>query len=1211
MEIYNEKIFDLLDANCTGLQLREDMKKGVMVRNLQELPVENPDEACEVLKVGGRNRRVATTSMNRESSRSHAVFTVTVKSVEIKGDVTNVRESRLNLIDLAGSERQRDTNAEGKRLKEAGSINKSLSALGNVIKALVDIEQGKQRHVAYRDSKLTFLLRDSLGGNTKTFMIANISPAARAFGETLSTLQFAARAKMIKNKAKINEDVSGDVAALRTQIKQLKAQLASGGGGSMAVPAAIMAGDGNLDHMNKLIMGAMASRARAEQEKALLAQQLKATEEALKKKDNQCRSEKMIVKFRNKSLEMAEKKLKGQVDAADLIDAKIKDLEATLKQLKENPEMKAELHRFASENIELRTKIKHLKEAYPNSAADNAKIAELQEYTLTLEDQWSKLQASGGASGSKLNPHPLTPSKVVGKGFMTPVTTRTRSRLDPLAEGSPRVRHNNQVELEKFKMQKQLEEKISTLKAELKKKEQAGRDLMRLAQQRETEVASEIAALTKSLSESEHVIKSQQMRANMEMVKLKDEHMERVGAMNKSTEEAGALTLEISALRMENEKAVASRDEAEAQSRKTQQDKVALESKAEALASQMALLETSHAEAVERLQNELEVAEDNVLAADETTQQAKTEAATKKEDANKFMAMVAELTEEMSDRDTFAQKEVARLEAEASQANTDLLRVRDTLESERTEFGESQDELETLRATSDYKDQQISQYEGKVSSLADENAGLKTALQDQQATFAQELEMAKPSEEAASASAGEIRRLQAAGDDQASKIAKLEEDLAAVTAESASAKQHIEDQKAQLDESAKSTQTLKGELEGLKDAASSTEQELKECLDKIASMTASSDAQVQAAEEAQARIEGMEAELEEESAAHKEEKASWMAELDKSQSQLRAKERETAAAISKVAAHEASLEMSQDEIEYAQECTATAHTEVATLKSQITAMETRQAEATEASNDATQAQLAAVSAELASNKAKLKEFSDMLEIGEKTRAEKNAEIAALKEKLETYKESDAQLSSYKEKLSAAETTLAAEKQACDAAVSKATAAESAMYEELDGLRKIYNEASTKSSSSAAKFDAERASFKNRIAMLEINLDSALEDAEALVDQLTLTQTSENEAIAAKDDLHSRLEQLQEENMACEGSLEQRKIEVEKLQNDLEKATGHNNLQQKIQLHLKVKRENNSLREEVAKLTAQLKKGGKGTLAAHTNTANGGVIGVRP
>ena len=309
LEIYNEKIFDLLDANCTGLQLREDMKKGVMVRNLQELPVENPDEACEVLKVGGRNRRVATTSMNRESSRSHAVFTVTVKSVEIKGDVTNVRESRLNLIDLAGSERQRDTNAEGKRLKEAGSINKSLSALGNVIKALVDIEQGKQRHVAYRDSKLTFLLRDSLGGNTKTFMIANISPAARAFGETLSTLQFAARAKMIKNKAKINEDVSGDVAALRTQIKQLKAQLASGGGGSMAVPAAIMAGDGNLDHMNKLIMGAMASRARAEQEKALLAQQLKATEEALKKKDNQCRSEKMIVKFRNKSLEMAEKKL--------------------------------------------------------------------------------------------------------------------------------------------------------------------------------------------------------------------------------------------------------------------------------------------------------------------------------------------------------------------------------------------------------------------------------------------------------------------------------------------------------------------------------------------------------------------------------------------------------------------------------------------------------------------------------------------------------------------------------------------------------------------------------------------------------------------------------------------------------------------------------------------------------------------------------------
>ena len=113
----------------------------------------------EVLKAGNLNRRVAETSMNRESSRSHAVLTVNIMSTEEVGEVTNKRNSRLHLIDLAGSERQKDTKTAGQRLKEAGSINKSLSALSNVIMALVDVAHGKNRHVAYRDSKLTFLLR--------------------------------------------------------------------------------------------------------------------------------------------------------------------------------------------------------------------------------------------------------------------------------------------------------------------------------------------------------------------------------------------------------------------------------------------------------------------------------------------------------------------------------------------------------------------------------------------------------------------------------------------------------------------------------------------------------------------------------------------------------------------------------------------------------------------------------------------------------------------------------------------------------------------------------------------------------------------------------------------------------------------------------------------------------------------------------------------
>uniref|UniRef100_A0A3B1JYZ8 Kinesin family member 15 n=1 Tax=Astyanax mexicanus TaxID=7994 RepID=A0A3B1JYZ8_ASTMX len=200
IEIYNEQIFDLLDSASASLFLREDIKKGVFVEGAVEKYAASAAEAYQVLSMGWRNRRVASTSMNRESSRSHAVFTMTLESKESGQGVVNIRTSQLNLVDLAGSERQRDTQAEGSRLKEASSINRSLMCLGQVIMALMDVSNGRSRHICYRDSKLTFLLRDSLGGNAKTYIIANVHPGSKCFGETLSTLQFAQRAKLIKNK---------------------------------------------------------------------------------------------------------------------------------------------------------------------------------------------------------------------------------------------------------------------------------------------------------------------------------------------------------------------------------------------------------------------------------------------------------------------------------------------------------------------------------------------------------------------------------------------------------------------------------------------------------------------------------------------------------------------------------------------------------------------------------------------------------------------------------------------------------------------------------------------------------------------------------------------------------------------------------------------------------------------------------------------------
>lgn len=225
VEIYNECIFDLLDSTGTVCTLREDAKKGVFVEGCHEEVIHTPQDAFAVFEQGSRNRHVAETAMNRESSRSHCVFTLFIQSKKLEGEVLDVRESRFNLVDLAGSERQQLTATVGVRLKEAGNINKSLLALSNVINALVDIANGRPRHVHYRDSRLTFLLRDSLGGNAKTTIIAAVSPSPICQAETISTLRFAQRAKQIRNKAIVNKDVQGNFVELQSEVRRLQDEL--------------------------------------------------------------------------------------------------------------------------------------------------------------------------------------------------------------------------------------------------------------------------------------------------------------------------------------------------------------------------------------------------------------------------------------------------------------------------------------------------------------------------------------------------------------------------------------------------------------------------------------------------------------------------------------------------------------------------------------------------------------------------------------------------------------------------------------------------------------------------------------------------------------------------------------------------------------------------------------------------------------------------
>jgi len=235
LEIYNEQLRDLFNIKSTKeIKIRENPSIGVYIDGAKRELVRNYQEINTLMEEGTKSRVVAATKMNATSSRSHSVFTIFFKRMEQVGSRTLTKESCISLVDLAGSERQEKTQAEGTRLQEACAINKSLSALGNVIAALADnsVPGAKKKFVPYRDSILTRLLQNSLGGTSQTIMIAALSPANINYGESLSTLQYADRAKRIVNNVKVNENPADKlVNELRAQIEQLKKQLSGQGQG--------------------------------------------------------------------------------------------------------------------------------------------------------------------------------------------------------------------------------------------------------------------------------------------------------------------------------------------------------------------------------------------------------------------------------------------------------------------------------------------------------------------------------------------------------------------------------------------------------------------------------------------------------------------------------------------------------------------------------------------------------------------------------------------------------------------------------------------------------------------------------------------------------------------------------------------------------------------------------------------------------------------
>lgn len=309
LEIYQEEIRDLLSKDQTKrLELKERPDTGVYVKDLSSFVTKSVKEIEHVMNVGNQNRSVGATNMNQHSSRSHAIFVITIECSEVGLDGENhIRVGKLNLVDLAGSERQAKTGAQGERLKEATKINLSLSALGNVISALVD---GKSTHIPYRDSKLTRLLQDSLGGNAKTVMVANVGPASYNVKETLTTLRYANRAKNIKNKPRVNEDPKDTLLReFQEEIARLKAQLEKRSIGRRKRREKRREGDDKDDYW------------REQQEKLEIEKRAIVEDHSL------------VAEEKTRLLKEKEKKmedLRQEKDAAELLGAKIKAMESKL-----------------------------------------------------------------------------------------------------------------------------------------------------------------------------------------------------------------------------------------------------------------------------------------------------------------------------------------------------------------------------------------------------------------------------------------------------------------------------------------------------------------------------------------------------------------------------------------------------------------------------------------------------------------------------------------------------------------------------------------------------------------------------------------------------------------------------------------------------------------------------------------------------------------
>uniref|UniRef100_A0A9J8DKR8 Kinesin-like protein n=3 Tax=Cyprinus carpio TaxID=7962 RepID=A0A9J8DKR8_CYPCA len=542
LEIYNEEILDLLYTSKDKpiISIREDPKDGIKIVGLTEKEVFNAHEMVGCLELGNSARTVGSTAMNAASSRSHAIFTISLEQRR-KGDKSDVMVSKLHLVDLAGSERQKKTKAEGDRLKEGISINRGLLCLGNVISALGD-ESKKGTFVPYRDSKLTRLLQDSLGGNSHTLMIACVSPADSNIEETINTLRYADRARKIKNKPVLNVDPRAvEMKRLRQQVLSLFGVLGLLGPFQITTVS-------NILEQNRCLQGENSKLSRELSESvgqtALMFERIIMIEQANEKLQSNLKELRQHAACKvnlQKIVETLEdQELKENIEVIQNLQQLILELQEVCAdpQAKDSPEAYTAQHalrqaQMSKELIEL-NKVLALKEAFVKKMCQNDN--HLEPMQTEYQENIQSLQASVGSLQKEKEDLIQALQSAKKDTNQAKLSEQRRKRLQELEGQITELKKKLQDQSKLLKLKESSVRNVSKLNQEIQAMKSQRVQLMR--QMKED---SEKFRLWKQKKDKEVLqLKEKDRKRQYEMLKLERDFQKQASVLRRKTEEAAA-----------------------------------------------------------------------------------------------------------------------------------------------------------------------------------------------------------------------------------------------------------------------------------------------------------------------------------------------------------------------------------------------------------------------------------------------------------------------------------------------------------------------------------------------------------------------------------------------------------------------------------------------------------------------------------------------